>query len=55
MNIHPLIEKIHILESKLGEKWIHPILEPFKFDTTDIYEVQKAGQKIFKHIGVIGK
>jgi len=52
MNTLPLIEKIHFLESKLGERWIHPILEPFKFDSSDIIKVQEAGKKISQHLGL---
>ena len=52
MNKLPLIEKIHLLESKLGERWTHPILEPFKFDSSDINKVQEAGKKIAQHLGL---
>lgn len=52
MNRLPLIEKIHFLESKLGERWIHPILEPFRFDSSDIIKVQEAGKKIAQHLGL---
>lgn len=47
-----LIEKIHLLESTLGEKWNHSILEPFKFNSSDPIEVQNAGKKIAQHIGL---
>ena len=52
MSTLPLIEKIHFLESKLGERWIHPILEPFKFDSSDVIRVQEAGKKIAQHLGL---
>ena len=52
MNKFPLIEKIHFLESKLGDKWTHTILEPFKFDSSDVVKVQEAGKKIAQHIGL---
>lgn len=47
-----LIEKIHLLESTLGERWTHSILEPFKFNSADSIEVQNAGKKIAQHIGL---
>ena len=46
MNKLPLIEKIHLLESKLGDKWTHTNLEPFKFDSSDSIKVQEAGKKL---------
>jgi len=52
MNTLPLIEKVHFLESKLGERWTHPILDPFKFDSSDIMKVQEAGKKIAQHLGL---
>lgn len=48
----PLIEKIHLLESKLGDRWSHPILEPFKFDSSDPIKVQGAGKIIAQHLGL---
>lgn len=48
----PLIEKIHLLESRLGENLIHPLLEPFEFKSYNIIEVQEAGKLIAKHIGL---
>ena len=52
MNILPLIEKIHLLESKLGEKWTHNNFEPFKFDSSNPLKVQEAGKKIAQHLGL---
>lgn len=52
INRLPLIEKVHLLESKLGDSWTHPILEPFKFDCYDILKVQEAGKKIAQHLGL---
>ena len=52
MNKLPLIEKIYLLESKLGDRWIHPILEPFKFDSFDPIKVQEAGKIIAQHLGL---
>jgi len=52
MNRLPLIEKIHFLESKLGDKWVHPIFEPFKFNSSDVVKVQEAGKKIAQHLGL---
>jgi len=48
----PLIEKIHLLESRLNNNWVYPILEPFKFDSSNPIEVQNAGKKIAKHLGL---
>jgi len=39
MSYLPLIEKIKLLESELGQKTVHPILEPFKFDSGNGYYV----------------
>ncbi len=47
-----LLEKIFLLESKLGESRPSTFLEPFKFDSTDAYEVQKAGKLIAQHLGL---
>lgn len=52
INRLPLIEKVHLLESKLGDRWTHPILEPFKFDCFDTLKVQEAGKKIAQHLGL---
>jgi len=52
MNTLPLIEKIFFLESKLGERWIHSILDPFPFDSSNLIEVQEAGKKIARHLGL---
>lgn len=53
INKLPLIEKIHLLESKLGKKWEHPIiLEPFYFNSLDINKVQEASIKIAQHLGL---
>jgi hypothetical protein len=52
MNILPLIEKIHLLESKIGHRRRHTILDPFKFDSSDCIKVQEAGKKIAHHIGL---
>ncbi len=49
-----LIEKIYLLESSLGNKYSHTILEPFKFNSADAVEVQKAGKKLSEFIGVSG-
>ena len=51
MNKLALIEKIYFLETKLGERWIHPLLEPFNFDSSDIIQVQAAAKKIQEHCG----
>jgi len=52
MSYLPLIEKIKLLESELGQKTVHPILEPFKFDSANSLQVQMAGKKIAQHIGL---
>jgi hypothetical protein len=52
MNALPLIEKIHLLESSLGDRFTYPILEPFKFNSSNIYEIQKAGSLISQHLGL---
>lgn len=50
--MNPLLEKINLLESKLGRKYSHKVLEPFYFNSANPLEVQKAGQKIAEHIGL---
>lgn len=52
MNKLPLIEKIHLLESRLGHNWKHSNLDPFPFDSRDVLQVQKAGKRIQQHIGL---
>jgi hypothetical protein len=52
MNPTPLIDKIYRLESALGGRWVHPILEPFLFNPADIIEVQTAAKKISTHLGL---
>lgn len=48
----PLIEKIRLLESKLGQETEHTLLDPFKFNSADSLQVQEAGKKIARHIGL---
>lgn len=52
MNTLPFIEKLHFLESKLGNKYNHSILEPFIFDGSNAIEVQAAGKRIAQHLGL---
>lgn len=52
MNNLPLIEKIHLLESRLGEKWVHTTFEPIKFDSFDTLKVHEVGKKIAQHLGL---
>lgn len=54
MNVLPLLEKIFLLESKLGEKYSHTTFEPLKFDSTNSVKVQEAGKKISEFIGLKG-
>jgi ribosomal protein S27E len=46
----PLMEKILFLESNLGDKWTYPILEPYKFDSSDAIKVQEAAKYIANHL-----
>lgn len=50
MNRLPLIEKLLYLESNLGERLKHPILEPFDFDSADPIQVQEAAKRIGLHL-----
>jgi hypothetical protein len=52
INEFPLIEKVHFLESKLGEKRKYSMLLPFKFNSSNVAEVQKAGKIIQQHLGL---
>ncbi len=52
INKLPLIEKIHLLESKLGHNWKHTNLEPFQFNSRDVVQVQNAGKRIQQHLGL---
>lgn len=52
MNIRPLIEKIELLESKFGNTTLFKNIEPFKFDSSNTIEVQKAGKRIAEHLGL---
>lgn len=52
MNKLPLIEKIHLLETRLGEKCIHKTFEPIKFDSSDTIKVHEIGNKIAQHLGL---
>jgi len=52
MNKLPLIEKIHLLESRLGERWNHSILEPFTFDSSNPIQVQETAKLIARHLGL---
>jgi hypothetical protein len=52
MNINPLIEKIHLLESKIGHRRMHTLLNPFMFNSSNYIKVQEAGKKIAHHIGL---
>lgn len=52
MNKLAIIEKINLLESKLENDILHPLMEPFKFDSLNIIEIQEAGKKIAHHIGL---
>ncbi len=54
MIVVPLLEKIFLLESKLGEKYSHTTFEPFKFNSADPLRVQDAGKKISEFIGLKG-
>jgi hypothetical protein len=51
MNNLPLIEKIHLLESKLGNT-SHSLLMPFTFNGSDIIKVQEVGKIIARHVGL---
>ncbi|MFM9986873.1 MAG: hypothetical protein ACKVOK_16655 [Flavobacteriales bacterium] len=48
----PLIDKILLLESKIGKETAYSILDPFEFDSNNPVEVQKAGRKIAEHLGM---
>lgn len=52
MNKLPLIEKINLLESRLGERWTFSTFEPIKFDSFDTIKVHEVGKKIAKHLGL---
>lgn len=52
MNKLPLIEKIHLLESRLGERWSHSTFEPLKFDSSDTLKVHEVAKKIGQHLGL---
>lgn len=52
MNKLPLIEKILLLESRLGERWSHSIFEPIKFDSSDTLKVHEVGKRIGQHLGL---
>lgn len=52
MNKFPLIEKILLLESKLGERCTHTTFDPIKFDSFDTLKVHEVGEKIAQHLGL---
>ena len=52
MNIQLLLDKIYLLESKIGYKGKHTLFKPFKFDSSDPVKVQWAAKLIAQHIGL---
>jgi len=52
MNVKSLIEKIELLEIKLGNKTTNKNIQPFVFNSSNVIEVQKAGKRIAEHLGL---
>jgi len=52
MKIQPLIEKIKLLESNLGDRNTYTDLKYFDLKGEDILQVQKAGKRMAKHLGL---
>ena len=50
--IYDFIEKITLLEKKVGNKTTHKILDPFPVNTQDIIDVQKAARIIADFVGL---
>ncbi len=52
MDTKNLIEKIFLLESKVGNKYKHVNFEPFKFESSNAVKVQEVCRLISNHLGL---